>query len=96
MELFYFWIKELWFAPSDLESKAVVQEFKVVYIPYWLFEVDVICRYNCMLGIAYADKLLNPKKNLKEKSNIIHRLCPLHLLPRPLRILFFFRRREAD
>lgn len=68
VELFYYWIKELWFAPTDLEKKATLQDFKVVYLPYWLFEVEVVSRYNCMLGIAYADKLLNPKKLERDSS----------------------------
>jgi len=53
-DLFYSWIKELWFAPSDLIRNAVVGEFKMVYIPYWLFEVNVFSQYLAV----YSDKLM--------------------------------------
>eukprot|EP01114_Cavostelium_apophysatum_P005002 TRINITY_DN1551_c0_g1_i1.p1 TRINITY_DN1551_c0_g1~~TRINITY_DN1551_c0_g1_i1.p1 ORF type:complete len:499 (-),score=96.41 TRINITY_DN1551_c0_g1_i1:83-1579(-) len=60
LDLFYFWTKELWFAPSDLEKKAVLSEFKALYMPYWLFEVEVNSQYSCTLG--FSDQLLMAKE----------------------------------
>jgi len=59
-DLFYSWLKELWFAPSDVIRNAILQEFKMVYIPYWLFEVDTVSRY----VIAYSGKLLGETQDL--------------------------------
>lgn len=53
-DLFYSWVKELWFAPSDLAKIAVLQDFKMIYIPYWLFEVETSSQYI----VTYSDKLL--------------------------------------
>jgi len=58
--LFASWAKELWFAPSDLVRNAVLSEFKTVYVPYWLFEVDTVTRYSCKIGIS--DRTLEDKE----------------------------------
>lgn len=44
LSLFYDWIRQLWFAPSDLERNLEIQEFKAVWMPYWLFEVDAFSK----------------------------------------------------
>lgn len=54
-DLFLFWIKDLWFAPSDLNRRAMLGEVKTLYIPYWLFEVESTSSYNCLVG--YSDRL---------------------------------------
>jgi hypothetical protein len=59
-DLFYSWVKELWFAPSDLTKTAILQDFKMVYVPFWLFEVDTSSRY----VIGYTDKLLGESSEL--------------------------------
>jgi len=56
VDLFISWAKDLWFAPYDLQKKAILQEFKAVYVPYFVFEVDTISRYNGMVG--YAEKFI--------------------------------------
>lgn len=48
-ELFYGWLRDLWFAPTDLESKARLQEIKLKYIPYWLFEVEAVAKFSFLL-----------------------------------------------
>ena len=55
-DLFYSWVKELWFAPSDMSKNAILQPFKMVYVPYWLFEVDTVSRY--IIGIFFFISLL--------------------------------------
>jgi len=55
MYLFYSWLKTLWFAPSDLMSKMTVQEFKLSYIPYWLFELEGHINYTCL--VHFGDPL---------------------------------------
>jgi hypothetical protein len=54
-DLFNAWAKDLWFAPSDLIKKANVQEFKLLYLPHWLFEVEAYIRYSVMLGFGRKD-----------------------------------------
>jgi len=69
LDLFYYWVKDLWFAPSDLEKTAVVQEFKAMYIPYWLFDVELQSKYNCML--SFSEKMISPMKPTESTSPII-------------------------
>lgn len=52
MDLFYFWLKELWFAPSDLAKRAIVKDFKAQFVPYWLFEVEADSNYTSLVGYS--------------------------------------------
>jgi hypothetical protein len=38
--------------------QSILNDFKMVYVPYWLFDVDTNSRYN----ISYADKLFGETK----------------------------------
>jgi len=67
IDLFSVWIRDLWFAPSDLLRKAIVLDFQALYIPYWLFEVEVISQYNCMVG--YSDNLISALPASRIRSN---------------------------
>jgi len=69
LDLFYFWVKDLWFAPSDLEKTAIVQEFKAMYIPYWIFDVELQSRYSCML--SFSDKIISPMKTSEIASPVV-------------------------
>jgi len=50
-ELFQSWAKGLWFAPTDFANKSRPKEFKAMYLPFWMFEVDVTTRFT-WLGTA--------------------------------------------
>ena len=48
------WISELWFAPGDLKNHASVESgLTGMYIPYWLYYVDTVTRYNGKRGDKY-------------------------------------------
>jgi hypothetical protein len=67
-DLFYSWIKELWFAPFDMISKTILGDFKAMYIPYWMFEVDSVSKYDCMFG--YSSSINNWCPALGVVSNL--------------------------
>jgi hypothetical protein len=41
LELFRSWLRSLWFAPSDLDQAVQIKECRSIFLPYWLFEVEV-------------------------------------------------------
>lgn len=51
-DLFYSWLKDLWFAPYDLQSSLVLNEFKALLVPFWEFEVETFSKYNATLGMG--------------------------------------------
>jgi len=56
-DIFNSWLKELWFAPSDLERNSRVHDFKLIYMPYWQFDVETSTKYNCMVGVQLPNAL---------------------------------------
>lgn len=52
VDLFHSWIKDLWFAPFDLQKSLVLHEFKAVLVPYWEFEVETFTKYNGTVGAS--------------------------------------------
>jgi len=45
-DLFRRWVQQLWFAPSDLATNAVLSDIQATYIPFWLFEVDAFVNFS--------------------------------------------------
>jgi len=53
IELWNSWLKSIWFAPSDfMKNSSPPTEFRAVYMPFWLFEVDLSFSYSCTIGIS--------------------------------------------
>jgi hypothetical protein len=55
IDLWNSWLKSIWFAPSDFMKKTIPLEFKAVYMPFWLFELEASVKYNCTVG--FSEKL---------------------------------------
>jgi len=60
-DIFFSWIRELWFAPLDLERKISLQEFQQIYVPYWQFEVISVhsngdSRFDCSKSIYWCEE----------------------------------------
>jgi hypothetical protein len=47
------WYRSKWFAPNALKSKALVDQMKGVYIPYWTFDAQVHCPWTAEAGYHY-------------------------------------------
>jgi hypothetical protein len=47
------WYASKWFAPSALKSKALVDQIKGLYIPYWTFDAQVHCPWEAEAGYHY-------------------------------------------
>ena len=47
------WYGSKWFAPSALKTKALVDQIKGLYIPYWTFDAQVHCRWEAEAGHYY-------------------------------------------
>ncbi len=47
------WYASKWFAPGALKKKALVDEIKGLYIPYWTFDAQVHCRWEAEAGYYY-------------------------------------------
>ncbi|MCX6551279.1 MAG: zinc ribbon domain-containing protein [Acidobacteria bacterium] len=47
------WYGSKWFAPNALKSKALVDQIKGLYIPYWTFDAQVHCRWEAEAGYHY-------------------------------------------
>jgi predicted RNA-binding Zn-ribbon protein involved in translation (DUF1610 family) len=47
------WCASRWFAPGALKSKALVDQAKGLYVPYWTFNAQVHCRWEAEAGYYY-------------------------------------------
>lgn len=47
------WYASKWFAPGALKSKALVDQIKGLYVPYWTFDAQVACRWAAEAGYYY-------------------------------------------
>jgi hypothetical protein len=47
------WYASKWFAPNALKSRALVDQLKSVYIPYWTFDAQVHCPWEAEAGHYY-------------------------------------------
>ena len=49
------WYASKWLAPSALKRKALVDQIKGIYIPYWTFDAQVHCRWWADAGYYYYE-----------------------------------------
>jgi hypothetical protein len=47
------WYASRWFAPGKLESRALVDRVRGVYIPYWTFDAHAVCPWTADAGHYY-------------------------------------------
>jgi hypothetical protein len=47
------WYAGRWFAPGKLKSKALVDQIKGLYIPYWTFDAQAECPWRAEAGYYY-------------------------------------------
>lgn len=47
------WYASKWFAPNALKRRALVDQLKSLYIPYWTFDARVHCRWTAEAGHYY-------------------------------------------
>jgi hypothetical protein len=47
------WYASKWFAPNALKRKALVDQVKGLYIPYWTFDAQVHCHWDAEAGYYY-------------------------------------------
>ena len=47
------WYSSKWFAPNALRRRALVDQLKSVYVPYWTFDALVHCRWTADAGYYY-------------------------------------------
>ena len=47
------WYGSKWFAPGALKSKALVDQLKGLYVPYWTFDAQVHCPWTAEAGHYY-------------------------------------------
>jgi hypothetical protein len=47
------WYSGRWFAPGALKSKALVDQVKGMYIPYWTFDAQTECPWHAEAGYYY-------------------------------------------
>lgn len=47
------WYASKWFAPGTLKSKALVDQIKGLYVPYWTFDAQVHCPWEAEAGHYY-------------------------------------------
>jgi predicted RNA-binding Zn-ribbon protein involved in translation (DUF1610 family) len=47
------WYESLWFAPGELKRKALTDQMKGVYLPFWTFDAHVSCRWTAESGTYY-------------------------------------------
>jgi len=55
LDSFRKWLKNLWFAPSDLSRivRGDARQFKGVYIPHWSYDTDTVTHYTGSRGEYY-------------------------------------------
>ncbi|MEI6667778.1 MAG: zinc ribbon domain-containing protein [Acidobacteriota bacterium] len=49
------WYASKWFAPNALRKKALVDQIKGLYIPYWTFDAQVHCPWDAEAGYYYYE-----------------------------------------
>jgi hypothetical protein len=47
------WYASKWFAPGALKRRALVDQLKSLYVPYWTFDAQVHCRWTAEAGHYY-------------------------------------------
>jgi len=47
------WYKRQWFAPNNLDAKAVTDTVHAVYLPYWTFDAQAFARWQAESGQYY-------------------------------------------
>jgi Zn finger protein HypA/HybF involved in hydrogenase expression len=47
------WYRGRWFAPGALQSKALVDQIKGMYVPYWTFDAQADCPWRAEAGYYY-------------------------------------------
>jgi len=47
------WYASKWFAPNALKRRALVDQLKSLYVPYWTFDAQVHCRWTAEAGHYY-------------------------------------------
>jgi len=47
------WLSGLWFRPSDLRSRAALQEITGVYVPFWTYDCNVRSAWTAEAGYFY-------------------------------------------
>lgn len=47
------WYASKWFAPNALKKRALVDQLKSLYIPYWTFDAKVHCPWEAEAGYHY-------------------------------------------
>jgi len=54
-ESFRNWMHKLWFAPSDLKSKAEKGKMEGIYVPYWTYDANTQSWYTGERGVYYYE-----------------------------------------
>jgi hypothetical protein len=49
------WYGSKWFAPNALKTRALVDQIKGLYIPYWTFDAQVHCPWEAEAGYHYYE-----------------------------------------
>jgi len=56
IELFNNWLKNLWWAPNALKSRAKSDKLKGIYIPYWTYDSRTNTSYSGERGVNYQEQ----------------------------------------
>ena len=48
------WYARQWFAPNNLNKKAITDTVRAVYLPYWTFDAKVFARWRAESGTYYT------------------------------------------
>ena len=69
IELFYTWLRGLWFAPVNMEKNIQLHECRSIFLPYWLFEVEVFSMNQSEEGLSPSTIRRTSSNNLNPSSN---------------------------
>src|SRR6476620_7562396 len=64
------WYKSKWLAPGSLQTRALVDTVKGVYIPYWTFDAQVVCPWEADAGHYYytTESYRDSKGNMQTRQ----------------------------
>jgi transcription elongation factor Elf1 len=71
-EAFQVWLKNLWFAPSDLTQKTRVEELKGIYLPLWTFDAQAHATWWAVPGYyrTRTESYYNPQTRRHETRQV--------------------------
>src|SRR5262245_50725727 len=67
------WVRSRWFAPNALQSGALTDTLKAIYLPYWTFDASAHANWTATSGdYYYTQETYTDSKGQRQTRNVRH------------------------